>query len=154
MDALTGDSGDPGTHSDLSTGRAADGDPGAGRAAGAADAAALQAPQRGRTILLIEDDPAFAGIVKELAQELDLDCVTTDNALEGLALARELLPKGILLDLGLPDRSGLAVLEQLKRDPATRPIPVHIVSASDHTQVALELGAIGYIMKPGDAASS
>jgi signal transduction histidine kinase/DNA-binding response OmpR family regulator len=106
------------------------------------------AARQGRTILIIEDDAAFAAIVKDLARELDFDCVVTDNALKGLALARDLLPKGILLDIGLPDRSGLAVLEQLKRDPLTRPIPVHIVSASDHTQVALELGAIGYIMKP------
>jgi len=105
-------------------------------------------PRRGRTILIIEDDDTFAEIVKNLAGELDFDSVTTGNALEGLALARELLPEGILLDLGLPDRSGLAVLEQLKRDPITRPIPVHVVSASDHTQVALELGAVGYIMKP------
>ena len=104
--------------------------------------------RRGRTILIIEDDDTFAEIVKNLALELDLDCVISNNALEGLALARQLLPKGILLDLGLPDRSGLAVLEELKRDPLTRPIPVHVVSASDHTQVALELGAIGYIMKP------
>ena len=104
--------------------------------------------RQGRTILIIEDDATFAAIVRDLARDLDFDCVITDNALAGLSLARELLPKGILLDIGLPDRSGLAVLEQLKRDPMTRPIPVHIVSASDHTQVALELGAIGYIMKP------
>ena len=105
-------------------------------------------PRRERTILLIEDDDSFAAVVKDLASELDFDCVATDNALDGLALARELQPRGILLDIGLPDRSGLAVLEQLKRDPATRPIPVHVVSASDHTQVALELGAIGYVQKP------
>jgi CheY-like chemotaxis protein len=117
-------------------------------AAAAAGAPADASLRRGRTILIIEDDAAFANIVKELAHDLDLDCVAADNALDGLALARELQPKGILLDLGLPDRSGLAVLEQLKRDPLTRPIPVHIVSASDYTQVALELGAIGYIMKP------
>jgi signal transduction histidine kinase/DNA-binding response OmpR family regulator len=139
MDALTGDTPDAGT-------AAATGSPDAGKEtfAGALEGS----PRRGRTILVIEDDAAFAGIVKELAHNLDLDCVIANNALDGLALARELQPKGILLDLGLPDRSGLAVLEQLKRDPLTRPIPVHIVSASDYTQVALELGAIGYIMKP------
>jgi signal transduction histidine kinase/DNA-binding response OmpR family regulator len=123
--------------------------------AGSADAAAAAAgpadahpAARGRTILVIEDDTGFSAIIKDLARGLDFECVTTDNALEGLALARELLPKGILLDIGLPDRSGLAVLEQLKRDPLTRPIPVHMVSASDHTQMALELGAVGYLMKP------
>ena len=151
MDALTGDSPDPDTRADGAGSPAARGgqsDPAGTGATPGADAAALEAAQRGRTILVIEDDPTFAGIVKDMARELDFDCVTAGNALDGLALARELKPKGILLDLGLPDRSGLAVLEQLKRDPLTRPIPVHIVSASDHTQVALELGAIGYIVKP------
>src|SRR5690606_33136078 len=114
----------------------------------AVDANATPGAGRGRTILVIEDDAAFAGAVKDLAASLDFDCLVTDNALDGLALAREHRPQGILLDIGLPDQSGLAVLEQLKRDPATRPIPVHVISASDHTQAALELGAIGYIVKP------
>jgi CheY-like chemotaxis protein len=40
------------------------------------------------------------------------------------------------------------VLDRLKRDPATRPIPVHVISAADYAQTALELGAIGYALKP------
>jgi CheY-like chemotaxis protein len=54
----------------------------------------------------------------------------------------------VLLDIELPDTSGLAVLESLKRNPLTRHIPVHMVSVADHTQTALELGAIGYALKP------
>ncbi|HBK46880.1 MAG TPA: histidine kinase, partial [Xanthomonadaceae bacterium] len=54
----------------------------------------------------------------------------------------------VLLDIGLPDVSGLSVLERLKRDPATRHIPVHVVSAQERTQIALELGAVGYLIKP------
>ncbi|WP_204128565.1 response regulator, partial [Pseudomonas ogarae] len=53
-----------------------------------------------------------------------------------------------LLDIGLPDVSGLSVLERLKRDPATRHIPVHVVSGLERSQVAMELGAIGYVIKP------
>jgi CheY-like chemotaxis protein len=48
----------------------------------------------------------------------------------------------------LPDHSGLGVLDQLKRDPQTRHIPVHMVSVADYAQEALELGAIGYALKP------
>jgi DNA-binding response OmpR family regulator len=99
-------------------------------------------------ILAIEDDLAFAGILYELAHELDFDCVVATAADEGLTLARELAPSGILLDVGLPDASGLSVLESLKRDSATRHIPIHVVSATDHVQTALELGAIGYALKP------
>jgi len=53
-----------------------------------------------------------------------------------------------VLDVGLPDQSGLAVLDQLKRDVQTRHIPVHVVSASENAQTALSLGAIGYLLKP------
>jgi CheY-like chemotaxis protein len=61
---------------------------------------------------------------------------------------RELRPNGILLDIGLPDVSGLSVLERLKRNPDTRHHPVHVVSATDRSQVARELGAIGFAIKP------
>jgi CheY-like chemotaxis protein len=53
-----------------------------------------------------------------------------------------------LLDIRLPDHSGLGVLDQLKRNPKTRHIPVHVVSVSDYKQEALEMGAIGYALKP------
>src|SRR5690606_37416957 len=101
-----------------------------------------------RLILVIEDDDAFAQILYDLAHELDFDCVHAPNAHEGLRLASEMQPCGILLDMGLPDNSGLVVLERLKRDPATRHIPVHVVSVADHTETALHLGAIGYTLKP------
>jgi CheY-like chemotaxis protein len=57
-------------------------------------------------------------------------------------------PSAILLDIHLPDHSGLGVLDQLKRNPRTRHIPVHVASVSDYKQEALELGAIGYALKP------
>ncbi|MGK4005246.1 response regulator [Sorangium sp. So ce1036] len=102
----------------------------------------------GRLILVVEDDPAFARILYDVAHELDFDCVITPSAEEGLSLARSLTPSAVLLDIGLPDGSGLALLEQLKRGAATRHIPVHVISVSDCTQTALELGAVGYALKP------
>ncbi|MGI4812029.1 MAG: response regulator [Janthinobacterium lividum] len=101
-----------------------------------------------RLILVIEDDEAFAHILYELAHELDFDCVHANNARAGVELAREMQPCGILLDIGLPDDSGLTVLERLKRDPATRHLPVHIISVANHTEAALHLGAVGYTLKP------
>jgi CheY-like chemotaxis protein len=50
--------------------------------------------------------------------------------------------------MNLPDHSGLTVLDRLKRNPATRHIPVQVASVDDHTQAALEMGAAGYILKP------
>ena len=107
-----------------------------------------QLTRTGRLILAIEDDLAFARILYDLAHELDFDCVLAMTAVEGMELARKLQPCGILLDMGLPDDSGLSVLERLKRDPATRHVPVHVVSVSDYTETALQLGAIGYTLKP------
>jgi CheY-like chemotaxis protein/CHASE3 domain sensor protein len=102
----------------------------------------------GRLIVAVEDDPAFAEILRDLTHELDFDFVHASNAATGLALVRDMRPAAVLLDVGLPDRSGLTVLEWLKNDPLTRHIPIHIVSATDHADKALHLGAIGYTLKP------
>ncbi|MFL9962821.1 response regulator [Paraburkholderia sediminicola] len=102
----------------------------------------------GRLIVAVEDDFAFAEILRDLTHELDFDFVHASDAASGLALVRDMHPAAVLLDVGLPDRSGLTVLEWLKNDPLTRHIPIHIVSATDHADKALHLGAIGYTLKP------
>ncbi|WP_087736660.1 response regulator [Paraburkholderia piptadeniae] len=101
-----------------------------------------------RLILAIEDDIPFAEILRDLTHELDFDFVHAVDGTTGLALVRDMQPTAVLLDVGLPDRSGLTVLEWLKNDPATRHIPIHIVSATDHAEKALHLGAVGYTLKP------
>ena len=102
----------------------------------------------GRVILLVEDDPAFAMILRDLVREMGFQCVAAASANEGLIAAGQYLPSAILLDVNLPDHSGLGVLDALKRDPRTRHIPVHMISVSDYKREALELGAIGYALKP------
>ncbi|WKZ87312.1 response regulator [Ralstonia pickettii] len=101
-----------------------------------------------RLILVVEDDVNFARILYELAHELDFDCIHATSAQQGLALAREHQPCGILLDVALPDHSGLTLLDWLKHDTATRHIPAHMVSVADHSEAALHLGAVGYTLKP------
>jgi CheY-like chemotaxis protein/two-component sensor histidine kinase len=101
-----------------------------------------------RLILVVEDDVSFALILRDIAREMGFRCVLAHSANEGLAAAVRFNPGAILLDVGLPDHSGLGVLDQLKRDPRTRHIPVHVVSAADHRREALELGAVGYALKP------
>ena len=61
----------------------------------------------GAAILVVEDDALFARILYDLAHELDFDCVIATTTEEGMALARELSPIGVLLDIELPDGSGL-----------------------------------------------
>ncbi len=101
-----------------------------------------------RILLVVEDDNTFAGIVRDLSHEMGFQCLVAGTAAEALELAREHSPSAVVLDVGLPDESGLSVLDRLKGDVKTRHIPVHVVSASDHAHTALSLGAIGYLVKP------
>ncbi len=101
-----------------------------------------------RVLLVVEDDPAFARILYDLAHELGFDCLIAGTADEGALMARQYVPNAVILDMGLPDHTGLSVLDRIKRDPRTRHIPVHVVSVDDNSQVALANGAIGYMLKP------
>ncbi|HET9237412.1 MAG TPA: response regulator [Oligoflexus sp.] len=101
-----------------------------------------------QTILVIDDDAHFAQMLRELVHERGFKCLLSDSGERGIQDAMEFLPDGIVLDLGLPGISGMEVLEKLKSDPHTRPIPVHVISGSDYSRNALYLGAIGYLMKP------
>lgn len=103
--------------------------------------------QRG-VILVIEDDDAFARILYELAHELNFDCLIAGTADEGLAMAQQYLPAAVVLDVRLPDHTGLSVLDRLKHDNRTRHIAVHVVSADDYSQTAMSLGAAGHFLKP------
>ncbi|KAB2689468.1 response regulator [Brucella pseudogrignonensis] len=101
-----------------------------------------------RVLLVIEDDETFAAIVRDLSREMGFHSVVARTAEEAVRVAREFLPNAIVLDVGLPDQSGLSVLDRLKNDVQTRHIPIHVISAGDHTRTAFSLGAVGYLTKP------
>lgn len=101
-----------------------------------------------RVLLVVEDDDIFAEILRDLSREMGFRALVAGTAEEALAMARQFMPNAIVLDVGLPDQSGLSVLDRLKHDVRTRHIPIHIVSASDNQETALSLGAVGYALKP------
>ena len=103
---------------------------------------------QGRVVLVIEDDAVFARILYDLAHELGFNCLVAHSGEDGFMLAKQFMPDAVLLDMGLPDRSGLSVLQRFKETPKTRHIPVHVVSGQDHREAALLLGAVGYAIKP------
>ncbi|MBH3429786.1 response regulator [Pseudomonas alkylphenolica] len=107
-----------------------------------------QAPFSNRCILVIEDEPNFAHILFDLAHELGYSCLVAAAADEGFELAAGYIPDAILLDMRLPDHSGLTVLQRLKEQASTRHIPVHIISVEDRVEAALHMGAVGYAVKP------
>ena len=101
-----------------------------------------------RVILIVEDDEPFSKILADLAHELNFQVLVATTAADALALASRYLPSAIILDIGLPDHSGLSVIDRLKADPRTRHIPIHVVSGHDYERTALSLGAVGYMLKP------
>ena len=107
-----------------------------------------QAPFTTRCILVVEDEPNFARILFDLAHELGYHCLVAHGADEGYTLAEQYLPDAILLDMRLPDHSGLTVLQRLKEHAETRHIPVHVISVEDRVEAAMHMGAIGYAVKP------
>ncbi|WP_428266735.1 response regulator [Haliangium sp.] len=117
--------------------------------------AASKAVSRGgrdsNLILIVEDDPNFAEVLADLARQRGYETLITLEGGGAAALAAEHEPRGILLDIGLPDLSGLAVLDQLQGDPRTRHIPVHVISARDASTESLSKGALGYLSKPASA---
>jgi CheY-like chemotaxis protein/CHASE3 domain sensor protein len=106
-------------------------------------------PDQVRQVLVIEDEPQFAHILYDLAHELGYRCLVAHGGADGFELAHRFLPDAILLDMRLPDSTGLDVLQRLKDSPQTRHIPIHVVSAADNAQAAaLHMGAVGYAQKP------
>ncbi|PZQ83280.1 MAG: histidine kinase [Ancylobacter novellus] len=101
-----------------------------------------------RVLLVVEDDDSFAEILRDLSREMGFRALVAGTAEEALAMARQFMPNAIVLDVGLPDQSGLSVLDRLKHDVRTRHIPIHMISASDNMETALSLGAVGYALKP------
>jgi CheY-like chemotaxis protein len=101
-----------------------------------------------RVLLIVEDDVKFARVLVNAAHERGFKALVALDGSAGLALARRYKPDAITLDVMLPELDGWKVLDLLKHDPNTRHIPVHIISAADQRQRALEIGAVAHLKKP------
>ncbi len=128
---------------------------GAARAAGAVRAAAVpddraSISKDGRVLLVVEDDPTFAKVLYDLAHELGFDCLIASSADEGIELSTQFRLAAVVLDIKLPDHSGFTVLDRLKHNPATRHVPVQVISAEDNARLARQMGAAGALLKPVD----
>ena len=102
-------------------------------------------------ILVVEDEPDIRQVLLYNLGQAGHEAIPAERGADGLALARERRPDLVLLDLMLPDVSGLDVCRQLKSDSALRSIPVIMVTARSEEidrVVGFELGADDYIIKP------
>lgn len=101
-------------------------------------------------ILLIDDDSLFGQALLEINRKLGYKTLLASTGKEGLELARRYQPKGILLDLGLPDMDGTDVLNKIKTQPELSDIPVYIVSGREKDAALMQEGILGYLQKPVD----
>jgi HAMP domain-containing protein/signal transduction histidine kinase/DNA-binding response OmpR family regulator len=101
-----------------------------------------------KVLLIVENDNNFAHFLFDLAHERGYKAVVAGRGAIAIAKARELKPAAITLDINLPDIDGWRVLNRLKDDPATRHIPVQIITTDEETQRGLRMGAMGALTKP------
>jgi len=101
-----------------------------------------------KVILIIEDDTPFAKTLMTFTRKKNYKCVVAVRGDIGIELANYYKPLAILLDIQLPVKDGWQVMEELKSNPATRPIPVHIMSSLEVKKESLLKGAVDFINKP------
>ncbi len=100
-----------------------------------------------QVVLVIEDDPTYSRIVLDAAHERNYKVLLATRGDMGLAMARKFRPAAVLLDIGLPDTTGWAILDQFQHDPELRHIPIHMLSIFEDRRRGLSLGAASYFRK-------
>jgi HAMP domain-containing protein/CheY-like chemotaxis protein len=100
------------------------------------------------TLLIVEDDPHYARVVMDLARDKGFKALVALRGTEALSLAREFRPTAVSLDVFLPDMLGWTVLNHLKQDPATRHIPVQMLTMDEDWHHGLCRGAFSFVTKP------
>ncbi|MDQ0477976.1 response regulator [Chryseobacterium sp. MDT2-18] len=104
--------------------------------------------QGDKVILIIEDDTAFAKILLDFSRTKNYKAIVAVRGDAGIEMAQHFKPLAILLDIQLPIMDGWQVMEALKSNPETKPIPVHIMSSMKFKQESLLRGAVDFINKP------
>jgi HAMP domain-containing protein/CheY-like chemotaxis protein/signal transduction histidine kinase len=99
-------------------------------------------------LLIVEDDPHYARVLRDLSRDKGFKVLIAHRGTDALALAKEYHPTAVSLDVFLPDMLGWTVLNHLKQDPATRHIPVQMLTLDEDRQHGLARGAFAFVTKP------
>ena len=99
-------------------------------------------------LLIVEDDSHYARVLCDLSRDRGFKVLVATRGAEALELAREYRPTAVSLDVFLPDMLGWTVLNHLKQDPATRHIPVQMLTLDEDRQHGLQSGAFAFVTKP------
>ncbi|WP_316840926.1 response regulator [Pedobacter gandavensis] len=101
-----------------------------------------------KVILIVEDDTNFAKTLLQFTRKRGYKGIVAVRGDVGIQLANQYKPLAILLDIQLPVKDGWEVMEELKSNPETKPIPVHIMSSLEVKKESLLKGAVDFINKP------
>ena len=105
---------------------------------------------RKKVLLAIDDDPEVLSLLRDSLHGTGYEFAGAQSVPEGMALARELKPFAITLDIMMPHQDGWSALQLLKNDPELRSIPVIILSITDNKSLGYALGVTDYMIKPFD----
>jgi len=100
------------------------------------------------TVLVIDDNADALQLFQRYLSGGRYHFVGTQDSLRGMALAEELSPQIIVVDVMMPERDGWTLLGQLREHPRTRSIPVVVCTILPHEELAFSLGAAAFIRKP------
>ena len=101
-----------------------------------------------RVLLIVENDLTFARMILDAARQHGYKAIITGFGAAALTLTERFAPEAITLDISLPDISGWRILERLKHAPATRHIPVYVITTEEDRTRGLRAGALGFATKP------
>ncbi len=107
-----------------------------------------------KKILVCDDDTLLSRVIEHIFTKDGIEVSIIDKGTEVVSKAKEESPSIIILDLMMPDKDGLSVLEDLKADSMTSDIPVVVMSAIEKKEEidrAFNKGSIDYIVKPFDS---
>jgi CheY-like chemotaxis protein len=107
--------------------------------------------EENKTVLIVEDSQAQALALASLLESKGLRVICAPNGVEGFCLARKHIPDLVILDIFLPDISGMKVCYMLRQDPKTNQIPVVLLTSKPRQELREEsletAGAVEFVPK-------
>lgn len=102
-------------------------------------------------VLVVDDDVRIASLLRAFLESFDCESIEASNGVDALKLVASRPPQLILLDIMMPAMDGIEVLRRLRRNSATKDIPVLMLTGQQETaniEAAFNLGAVNYLLKP------
>lgn len=105
----------------------------------------------GRKVLIVDDSPSVVRSLRQILESAGLEVSSAGDGLEAIANLEQAIPDSLLIDLEMPRMDGLTLLRQVRSQPATRDLPVIVITARgtpEQLREAEQLGITGYLVKP------